>query len=162
MCSGTKDKVQATIGVDGMSCIGCARTLENEFRKFDGIDYNVSFDDKNIAVSYSGKLKLQDRYYSSVVRNQAQKARYSRLCESTPTYAPGTMCPSTHGWDAPVAFITFDAVPHTVSFARIAKATASFASDGIPRSSTSVTGIGENSSTSRERNVGLYAPPPER
>ena len=43
MSSGTKDKVQATIGV-GMSCIGCARTLENEFRKFDGIDYNVSFD----------------------------------------------------------------------------------------------------------------------
>ena len=48
-----EEKVTETIDVGGMTCVGCARTLENEFRKFDGIEYTVSLSDKNITVTYS-------------------------------------------------------------------------------------------------------------
>ena len=36
-----------------MTCKGCARTLENEFRKFKDIDYVVSFPERSIKVTYS-------------------------------------------------------------------------------------------------------------
>ncbi len=48
-----KERKKETIEIIGMTCKGCARTLENEFRKFEDIDYSVSFPDKNIVVSYS-------------------------------------------------------------------------------------------------------------
>ncbi len=48
-----KERIRETIEIIGMTCKGCARTLENEFRKFENIDYTVSFLDKNIMVSYS-------------------------------------------------------------------------------------------------------------
>ena len=48
-----KEKVQKTIEILNMTCKGCARTLENEFRKFEDIDYSVSFPDRSIIVSYS-------------------------------------------------------------------------------------------------------------
>ena len=50
--SENKDKTQETIEILNMTCKGCARTLENEFRKFEGIDYEVSFPDKSITVTY--------------------------------------------------------------------------------------------------------------
>ena len=53
MPSATKEKVHEVIDITGMTCVGCARTLENEFRKFKGIEYSVSFNDKSITVTYS-------------------------------------------------------------------------------------------------------------
>ena len=47
-----KEKVQEAIDILNMTCKGCARTLENELRKFEGIDYSVSFPDKSITVNY--------------------------------------------------------------------------------------------------------------
>ena len=52
MSEGEK-KVQETIEIVNMTCKGCARTLENEFRKFEGIDYSVSFPDKSITINYT-------------------------------------------------------------------------------------------------------------
>jgi len=51
--SADEEKIQETIEIIGMTCKGCARTLENEFRKFEGIDYAVSLTDKSITVTYS-------------------------------------------------------------------------------------------------------------
>ena len=51
--SGDKEKVEETIEILNMTCKGCARTLENEFRRFEGIDYSVSFPDKSITITYS-------------------------------------------------------------------------------------------------------------
>jgi copper chaperone CopZ len=50
-----KEKTKETIEIMNMTCKGCARTLENEMRKFEGIDYAVSFPDKSITVVYSQK-----------------------------------------------------------------------------------------------------------
>lgn len=50
---GSEEKVKDTIEIENMTCVGCARTLENEFRKFKGIDYQVSFPEKSIKVHYS-------------------------------------------------------------------------------------------------------------
>lgn len=47
------DKRRITINVIGMTCTGCARTLENVFRGFDGIDYTVNFPERNVVVTYS-------------------------------------------------------------------------------------------------------------
>jgi copper chaperone CopZ len=47
-----EEKVQESIEITNMTCKGCARTLENEFRKFRDIDYSVSFPNKNITISY--------------------------------------------------------------------------------------------------------------
>ena len=48
-----REKEQETIEITNMTCVGCARTLENEFRRFKGIDYHVSFPERSITVSYS-------------------------------------------------------------------------------------------------------------
>ena len=48
-----QEKAQETIEITNMTCVGCARTLENEFRKFKGIDYAVSFPEKSIKINYS-------------------------------------------------------------------------------------------------------------
>ena len=50
---GDKEKVQENIEITNMTCKGCARTLENEFRKFKGIDYDVSFPERSIKINYS-------------------------------------------------------------------------------------------------------------
>ena len=50
-----------TIEVMGMTCVGCARTLENEFRKFEDIDFVVDFAGKSITVRYCpDKHKRED------------------------------------------------------------------------------------------------------
>jgi copper chaperone CopZ len=51
--SGDKEKIEAHLEVTNMTCKGCARTLENEFRKFKGIDYLVSFPERSIKITYS-------------------------------------------------------------------------------------------------------------
>ena len=48
-----KEMVKETIEIANMTCKGCARTIENEFRKFEGIDFTVSFNNKCVKVSYS-------------------------------------------------------------------------------------------------------------
>jgi copper chaperone CopZ len=49
----SKEMIQNTIEIVGMTCIGCARTLENEMRKFPGIKYTVNFQEQSITVTYS-------------------------------------------------------------------------------------------------------------
>ena len=51
--SENQERIQGTIEILNMTCKGCARTLENEMRKFENIDYKVSFPDKSITVVYS-------------------------------------------------------------------------------------------------------------
>ena len=51
--SGDKEKAEENIEITNMTCKGCARTLENEFRKFKGIDYAVSFPERSIKINYS-------------------------------------------------------------------------------------------------------------
>jgi copper chaperone CopZ len=51
--SAQSEKIEETIEILNMTCKGCARTLENEFRKFEGISYTVSLSDKTITVCYS-------------------------------------------------------------------------------------------------------------
>lgn len=48
-----KEKIEETIEILNMTCKGCARTLENEFRKFEGISYSVSLPGKTVTVCYS-------------------------------------------------------------------------------------------------------------
>ena len=73
MSEGEK-KVQETIEIVNMTCKGCARTLENEFRKFAGIDYSVSFPDKNITVTYSPTdYKRED--FESAIESHGYKIR---------------------------------------------------------------------------------------
>ena len=56
-----KEKVEENIEITNMTCKGCARTLENEFRKFKGIDYLVSFPAKSIKINYSpGDYSLEE------------------------------------------------------------------------------------------------------
>jgi Cu+-exporting ATPase len=45
--------IQETIHITGMTCVGCARTIENELRKFDGIEYKVDFPERSVTVTYS-------------------------------------------------------------------------------------------------------------
>jgi copper chaperone CopZ len=46
------EKVKETIEITNMTCVGCARTIENALRKFDGIEYSVSFADKSFTVTF--------------------------------------------------------------------------------------------------------------
>lgn len=47
------EKVEETMEVVNMTCQGCARTIENEFRKFEGIEYAVNLPAKTITVCYA-------------------------------------------------------------------------------------------------------------
>lgn len=47
------EKIEKTMEITNMTCKGCARTLENELRKFEGISYAVSLSDQRITVCYS-------------------------------------------------------------------------------------------------------------
>ena len=48
----TKETTQETLEIIGMTCTGCARTLENEMRKFAGIEFSVNFSERSITVAY--------------------------------------------------------------------------------------------------------------
>jgi len=45
--------IQETIHIAGMTCVGCARTIENELRKFASIEYVVDFQERSVTVTYS-------------------------------------------------------------------------------------------------------------
>jgi copper chaperone CopZ len=47
------EKVKETIEITNMTCVGCARTIENELRKFDKTEFTVSFPDKCFTVIFS-------------------------------------------------------------------------------------------------------------
>ena len=47
-----EDKVKETIEITNMTCVGCARTIENELRKFDKTECSVSFTDKCFTVIF--------------------------------------------------------------------------------------------------------------
>ena len=49
----TEDKIKETIEITNMTCVGCARTIENELRKFDKTECSVSFTDKSFTVIFS-------------------------------------------------------------------------------------------------------------
>jgi len=51
--SASKEKIEESMEITNMTCVGCARTIENELRKFDGIDFLVNFNDRSVTVSYS-------------------------------------------------------------------------------------------------------------
>jgi copper chaperone CopZ len=48
----TKKTTRETLEIIGMTCTGCARTLENEMRKFAGIEFSVNFSERSITVAY--------------------------------------------------------------------------------------------------------------
>ena len=48
----TEDKIEETIEITNMTCVGCARTIENELRKFDKTEFTVSFPDKSFTVTF--------------------------------------------------------------------------------------------------------------
>ena len=56
-----KEKILESMEITNMTCVGCARTIENELRKFDGIDFSVDFNGRIVKVSYSPEdYKLED------------------------------------------------------------------------------------------------------
>jgi len=61
-----EEKIKETIEVTNMTCVGCARTIENELRKFSGIEYTVSFADKNIILIYSPEDYTQNDFEKAV------------------------------------------------------------------------------------------------
>ncbi len=46
------EKVKETIEITNMTCVGCARTIENALRKFDKTECSVSFADKSFTVVF--------------------------------------------------------------------------------------------------------------
>ena len=56
-----KGTIKETIEITGMTCTGCARTLENEMRKFAGIEYSVNFPERSLTVAFSpAEYKRED------------------------------------------------------------------------------------------------------
>jgi len=47
------EKIEETIEITNMTCRGCARTIENELRRFEGIEYAVNLPGKTVTVCYS-------------------------------------------------------------------------------------------------------------
>jgi copper chaperone CopZ len=67
------EKIEKTIEIVNMTCKGCARTLENEFRKFESVEYAVNLPGKAITVCYS------PRQYSLIDFEQAIEAHGYRI-----------------------------------------------------------------------------------
>lgn len=49
----SEEKVKETIEITNMTCVGCARTIENELRKFDKTECSVSLKDNCFTVIFS-------------------------------------------------------------------------------------------------------------
>lgn len=60
------EKLEETIEIVGMTCAGCARTLENEFIKFEGIDFFVNLAEKNITVQYSPAKHTREDFVKAI------------------------------------------------------------------------------------------------
>ena len=57
----SKETIRETIEILGMTCTGCARTLENEMRKYTGIEYSVNFPERSLTVAFSpAEYKRED------------------------------------------------------------------------------------------------------
>ena len=55
------ETIRGTIEIIGMTCTGCARTIENEMRKFTNIEYAVNFPERSLTVAFSpAKYKRED------------------------------------------------------------------------------------------------------
>jgi copper chaperone CopZ len=74
MAAASVEKNEETIDIIGTTCIGCARTLENEFRKFEDIEYTVNFNDKNIIVKYS-PVKYTRKTFEEVMESHGYKIK---------------------------------------------------------------------------------------
>jgi len=59
-------RTEDTLEILGMTCTGCARTLENEFRKFEDIEYRVNFPGRNIVVRYSPAAYQRDDFEKAI------------------------------------------------------------------------------------------------
>ena len=56
-----KGTIKENIEIIGMTCTGCARTLENEMRKYSGIEYLVNFPARSLTVAFSpAEYKRED------------------------------------------------------------------------------------------------------
>ena len=64
--SADQEKIQEIIEITNMTCKGCARTLENEFRKFKGIDYVVNFPERSIKINYSPSDYSLEEFVSAI------------------------------------------------------------------------------------------------
>ncbi len=62
----SNETIQEIIEIEGMTCIGCARTLENEMRIFKGIEYSVNFDNRSIAVTYSSREYKREDFEKAI------------------------------------------------------------------------------------------------
>ena len=63
---GDMNRCEETIEVLGMTCTGCARTLENEFRKFEDVEYSVNFPDRQIFVRYAPATYRREDFEKAV------------------------------------------------------------------------------------------------
>jgi len=62
----SKEMIRETIEILGMTCIGCARTLENEMRKFTGIEYSVNFSERSLTVAFSPAEYKRDDFEKAI------------------------------------------------------------------------------------------------
>ena len=62
----SKEMIRETIEILGMTCIGCARTLENEMRKFTGIEYSVNFPERSLTVAFSPAEYKRDDFEKAI------------------------------------------------------------------------------------------------
>jgi copper chaperone CopZ len=60
------EKRQETIEILGMTCTGCARTLEIELRKFQDVEYTVNFPGRSIVVRYSPAAYKRDDFEKAI------------------------------------------------------------------------------------------------
>ena len=54
------------IGVQGMTCMGCARILENELKKFDGIEFSINVLDKYIEIDFPGDKYSREDFEKAI------------------------------------------------------------------------------------------------
>ena len=61
-----KKTIQETIEITGMTCTGCARTLENEMRKFSGIEYSINFPERSLTVAFSPTVYKREDFEKAI------------------------------------------------------------------------------------------------
>lgn len=64
--SASEGRIRDTIRIGGMTCKGCARTLENEFRKFADIDYSVNLSDNTVVVTFSPTAYAREDFEKAI------------------------------------------------------------------------------------------------
>ena len=61
-----KGTIKETIEIMGMTCTGCARTLENEMRKFSGIEYSINFPERSLTVAFSPAVYKREDFEKAI------------------------------------------------------------------------------------------------